>query len=158
MPPEDTAVAIPLEQALGLTVPAEGWPVIPGVPQWRSTYLDYMPGIYDGSDFLGRFLLIFESILGPLDRTVGNIHHYFDPDDAWDLRLLAPAERPWKFYDIWTTTEAQLKASGIGMAEGWKVPDPERWAIHKFAPASGYAAALAVGGGEFKLGCWSWTP
>ena len=83
--------------------------------------------------------------------------HYFDPDDAWDLRLLKPAERPWKFYDIWTTTEAQLKASGIGMAEGWKVPDPERWCIHKFAPETGYAAALAVGGGEFQLGCWSWA-
>lgn len=84
--------------------------------------------------------------------------HYFDPDDAWDLRLLPPAQRPWKFYDIWTTTEAQLKASGIGMADGWKVPDPDRWSLHKFVPAMGYAAALAVGGGEFQLGCWSWTP
>ena len=84
--------------------------------------------------------------------------HYFDPDDAWDLRLLPPAQRPWKFYDIWTTTEAQLKASGIGIAQGWRVPDVELWSMHKFAPATGYAAALAVGGGEFQLGCWSWTP
>ena len=82
--------------------------------------------------------------------------HYFDPDDAWDLRLLPASEKPWKFYDIWTCTEAQLKASGIGMAQGWKVPDPERWSMHKFAPADGYAAALAVGGGEFRLECWSW--
>lgn len=89
MPPEDSAIAAPGDQMLGLAVPAEGWPAIPGVPEWRSTYLDYLPGIYDGSDFLGRFLLIFESVLGPIDRTVGNLHHYFDPD-------VAPAEMlPW---------------------------------------------------------------
>jgi phage tail-like protein len=51
------------------------------VPE-RSTYLQLLPGIYQDSDFLGRFLLIFESILTPMDRMVGSIHHYFDPDVA----------------------------------------------------------------------------
>ena len=55
------------------------WPLI-GVPAYRSTYLEYLPGIYSDSDFLGRFLLIFESILSPIERTVSNLHHYFDPD------------------------------------------------------------------------------
>ena len=82
--------------------------------------------------------------------------HYFDPDDAWDLRLLKPADRPWKFYDIWTSTEAQLKASGTGIAHGMRVIDPDRWSMHKLTPAAGYAAALAVEGGDFQLGCWSW--
>ena len=82
--------------------------------------------------------------------------HYFDPDDAWDLRLLQPADRPWKFYDIWTSTEAQLKASGTGIAHGMRVIDPDRWSMHKLTPAVGYAAALAVEGGEFQLECWSW--
>ena len=84
--------------------------------------------------------------------------HYFDPDDAWDLRLLPVADRPWKFYDIWTCTEAQLKASGAGIAEGLRVADPDRWSMHKLTPAAGYAAALAVEGGEFQLECWSWKP
>ncbi len=82
--------------------------------------------------------------------------HYFDPDDAWDLRLLPVGEKPWKFYDIWTCTEAQLKASGTGIAHGMRVIDPDRWSMHKLTPAVGYAAALAVEGGEFQLGCWSW--
>lgn len=82
--------------------------------------------------------------------------HYFDPDDAWDLRLLPAAQRPWKFYDIWTTTEAQLKASGLGLSQGTKVPDADRWSMMKFRPAEGYAAAVAVEGGEFNLTCWSW--
>lgn len=48
----------------------------------RSVYMNHLPGIYHGNDFLGRFLMIFESIMGPLDRTAGNIHHYLDPDLA----------------------------------------------------------------------------
>lgn len=54
----------------------------PGVPAHRSTYLDYLPGIYHDSDFLGRFLLIFEHILSPIDRTIENIPDYFDPELA----------------------------------------------------------------------------
>ena len=82
--------------------------------------------------------------------------HYFDPEDAWDLRLLPAAQRPWKFYDIWTTTEAQLKASGVGLSHGAHVPDADRWSMMKFTPAAGYAAAVAVEGGDFQLKCWSW--
>jgi 4'-phosphopantetheinyl transferase len=82
--------------------------------------------------------------------------HYFDPEDAWDLRLLPASQRPWKFYDIWTTTEAQLKASGLGLALGTHVADADRWSMMKFTPAAGYAAAVAVEGGDFNLTCWSW--
>lgn len=61
------------------------WDTPPGVPRTRSTYLDFLPGIYQEnelSDFLGRFLLIFEHILSPIDRTIENIPYYFDPDVA----------------------------------------------------------------------------
>lgn len=54
--------------------------LIPGVPSDRSSYLNYLPGIYRESHFLGRFLLIFESILGPIERTVDNLPYYFDPE------------------------------------------------------------------------------
>lgn len=59
--------------------PPEPTDARPGVPQDVSSYLPYLPGIYQNNHFLGRFLLIFESILGPVDRTVENMHHYFDP-------------------------------------------------------------------------------
>lgn len=58
---------------------SEDW-VPPGVPDDRSSYLSYLPGIYHDNDFLARFLLIFEHILGPIDRTVANLHHYFNAD------------------------------------------------------------------------------
>ena len=82
--------------------------------------------------------------------------HYFDPEDAWDLRLLPASQRAWKFYDIWTCTEAQLKASGLGLSQGPRVPDTDRWSLLKFTPQAGYAAAVAVEGGDFELTCWSW--
>ena len=55
----------------------------------RSTYLKYLPDAYGGDDFIGRFLLIFESILSPIEGMVGNLDYYFDPD-------ITPAEcLPW---------------------------------------------------------------
>ena len=57
-----------------------GYRAIAGVPTDRSTYLDNLPGIYRDNQFLGRFLLIFESILGPIERTVDNVSQYFNPD------------------------------------------------------------------------------
>lgn len=81
---------------------------------------------------------------------------YFTPEDAWDLRLVPPAQRAWKFYDLWTSTEAQLKASGRGISQGLTVVEPDRWSLLKLSPAEGYAAALAVEGGDFQLECWSW--
>jgi 4'-phosphopantetheinyl transferase len=82
--------------------------------------------------------------------------YYFEPEDAWRLRLLPPAQRVWKFYDLWTRTEAQLKASGQGLGQGLKVLEPDRWSLLKLTPAAGYAATLAVERGEFQLECWSW--
>lgn len=81
---------------------------------------------------------------------------YFTPEDAWDLRLLPVEKRAWKFYDVWTCTEARLKASGVGLNFGPCVVEPDRWSLLKLTPAPGYAAALAVEGGDFQLECWSW--
>jgi phage tail-like protein len=54
-----------------------------------SSYLQYLPAIYQKDPFLGRFLLIFESILGPIEQTIDQIAAYLDP-------RLTPAELlPW---------------------------------------------------------------
>ncbi len=64
-----------------MTAPVREPRALPALPE-RSSYLQYLPGTYQDSDFLGRFLLIFESILGSMDRMVGSIDHYLDPDVA----------------------------------------------------------------------------
>lgn len=62
----------------GPRTPPPPWQPPPGVPEHRSTYLQYLPGIYEDNEFLARYLLIFESILGPITRTVDNVPHIFD--------------------------------------------------------------------------------
>ena len=45
----------------------------------HSSYLKYLPAGYSESEFMGRFLMIFESVLGPLEVLVNNLAYYFDP-------------------------------------------------------------------------------
>ena len=45
----------------------------------RSSYLKYLPAIYADSDFMGRFLMIFESVLEPIQNVVDNVSYHFDP-------------------------------------------------------------------------------
>ncbi len=61
----------------------------PGMPIDQSSYLKYLPSFFGGNEFLGRFLLIFEQILTPLDRQIDNLAYYFDP------RLAPPDFLPW---------------------------------------------------------------
>ena len=60
-----------------------GYPV--GIPTDRSNWLQYLPAIYSDDDFLGRYLLIFESILNPIIWTVDNFDFFLSPE-------LAPSE------------------------------------------------------------------
>lgn len=54
-----------------------------------SSYLQYLPAPYHADPFVGRFLMIFESILGPIEQTIDLLAYYFDP-------RLTPAELlPW---------------------------------------------------------------
>ncbi len=44
-----------------------------------SGLLQYLPAIYAGDPFIGRFLRIFEDLHTPLRRTASTLPHYFDP-------------------------------------------------------------------------------
>ena len=45
----------------------------------QSSYLEYLPALYRDDELMGQFLLIFESILKPIENTVDNLAWYFDP-------------------------------------------------------------------------------
>ncbi len=47
-----------------------------------SKLLQYLPAIYQGSDFMGRFLHIFEEIVAPVEDVLDQTHLYFDPRTA----------------------------------------------------------------------------
>jgi phage tail-like protein len=49
-----------------------------------SRYLTDLPAIYHDADFLGRFLLIFESIIEPIQQRQDHIEYYFSPKTCPD--------------------------------------------------------------------------
>ena len=72
----------------------------------RSRLLEYLPAVYRSDPFVARFLLIFESIVDPIEAEIGNTHAYFDPD-------LAPARfLPWLASWLDVTLEPGLDESG----------------------------------------------
>ncbi len=51
----------------------------PGLTKSDSRYLQYLPGIYH-TDFMKRFLAIFESVLAPIEWNVDNFDLYLNPE------------------------------------------------------------------------------
>ena len=45
----------------------------------KTSYLQYLPALYRDDEFMGQFLLIFESIMKPLENSVDNLDLYLDP-------------------------------------------------------------------------------
>jgi phage tail-like protein len=86
----------------------------PGVPADRSTYLKYLPAVYSADEFLGRFLLIFEHVLSPIERTVANIPYYFD------ARIAPPEMLTWL-------------ASWLGLVLDERWPEAQRRALIRSA-------------------------
>lgn len=87
------------------------------------------------------------------------------------LHALPPAQCKRVFFQAWTRMEAHSKALGVGLTRG--VADFETFLdapgcsagrlfrtssfwIHDFLPQRGYAAALAVRGGNHYLNFWKW--
>lgn len=80
--------------------------LLPGLPRLQSTWLEYLPAIYQENDFIGRFMLLGESMVSPIIWMIDNFDLYLDPEiapEAWlqwlaswfDLLLLPelPVER-----------------------------------------------------------------
>jgi phage tail-like protein len=57
--------------------------------EYQSRLLDYLPSVYREDKLMNQFLLIFESILNPIENTVDNMALYFDP------RLTPEQLLPW---------------------------------------------------------------
>ena len=74
----------------------------------KGRYLEYLPALFEQDDFIGRFLMLFESFWGPIDLQIDSTPNYLDP-------ALTPARfLPWlaewfdlEFDDTWS--EAQQR-------------------------------------------------
>ena len=65
---DETVVVFPTRPRLPVPLPPDG----------RSRYLRFLPGLYHDGDFLGRLLLIFESLWEPLEWRQTHVEYYFD--------------------------------------------------------------------------------
>ncbi|HMQ33031.1 MAG TPA: phage tail protein I [Chloroflexaceae bacterium] len=101
-PPERPAPAVDpaddwnlLFQVPAAPAPGEGATLLPGnrrrrrgardereLPYEAEDYLALLPPIYHDDRFMRQLLLIFKSVLDPLDRQIAQIYHYFDPRTA----------------------------------------------------------------------------
>jgi hypothetical protein len=84
--PAAPARAVPLESTVDFTklpppppLPPRPSSPLPPAPLRPSIYLQNLPSIFQDGDFLGRFLLIMESIWEPLEQRQDHIDAYFDP-------------------------------------------------------------------------------
>jgi phage tail-like protein len=74
-----------LEESASLLVQAQG------------RYLKYLPSIYQDDELMGRFLMLFESFLAPVEKKISGQAEYLDPRLAPDVFL------PW--LASWTDLE-----------------------------------------------------
>lgn len=46
----------------------------------KGRYLKFLPALYEQDEFIGRFLMLFESFWAPIERQIDHVENYFDPD------------------------------------------------------------------------------
>ncbi len=108
----------------------------------------------------------------PLDDMMGIAAHFFAEGERARLAEMPADQRHHAFFECWTRKEAYIKGIGEGLSrplDQFEVAfgpderarllsvaaDPEdvqRWSLHGFDPAPGYAAALAV-----PAKTWQWV-
>ncbi|MFL7794237.1 MAG: phage tail protein [Anaerolineae bacterium] len=57
--------------------------------QPKAQYLKYLPALYEDDELMGQLLMLFESFLTPIERTIDQLPFYFDP------RTTSPDLLPW---------------------------------------------------------------
>jgi phage tail-like protein len=80
----------------------------------KGEYLQYLPEIYEDDEFMGRFLMLFESFWKPVTQQINQMDCYFDPD------LTPSVFIPWL-------------ASWVGLPVDPSLPDDRVRSLLKFA-------------------------
>lgn len=91
------------------------------LPQSPSSYLEYLPAPYQGDEFAGRFLCIFESVMAPVERMIDNLPYYFQP------RLTPEDWLPWiaswvaeELDENWSVRQRRELAARAAILHRWR--------------------------------------
>lgn len=68
---------------------------------------------------------------------------FLSPEESEEMEALDASRREAAFFAGWTRKEARIKATGRGLVGSGDIFSASEWTIHPFAPAPGYAAAVA---------------
>lgn len=138
----------------------DGWHPNGFVPAWmerRSRLLNYLPGLFsegEESSFLGRYLLIFETILDSLDLTISQLPAYFAPDTAPEEFL--PWLASWVglvLDDGWPVARRRAVLANAMELHSWR--GTIRGLTDHLELYTGVRPEIVEGGGAFKLGAGS---
>lgn len=108
--------------------PSEERPIPEGLSLYSEKLIQYLPGIYH-TDFMSRFLAIFEATLIPLEWTIDNFDLFLDPDSS--PKGFLPWLANWfeiPFTPAWTESQRRIllkEASEIYARRG------TRWALNR---------------------------
>lgn len=125
---------------------------------------------------LGRELGVDLERLRPEFATDAVAENFFSSAEVATLRGLSTGRQVRAFFDCWTRKEAYIKARGDGLwlpldrfevalapgepaallATHDEPAEARRWSLRQLQPGPGYAGALAVEGGGWRLECWQW--
>ncbi|MEZ4512088.1 MAG: 4'-phosphopantetheinyl transferase superfamily protein [Chloroflexota bacterium] len=111
-------------------------------------------------------------------RPLSDLHslaaHVFSPVELQTLHALPPAQQPGGFFNAWTRKEAFIKAIGEGFSYPLKefdvtlapgdpaaivqvqgsTEEAATWSLHLLPPLPGFASALVLKAGHWRLSCW----
>jgi len=76
---EGPGVRAPYPEGETIRLPGRLLTLAPGAATMQSRLLDYLPGVFRSDPFLARFLLIFQSIVDPIEQSIDSTHHLLDP-------------------------------------------------------------------------------
>jgi 4'-phosphopantetheinyl transferase len=99
--------------------------------------------------------------LRPLSEMDQIASRFFSTGENTILSAAKPEQKLETFFNIWTSKEAYLKATGEGISdalaqvEGFQKP-LSPWFLHPLSPARGFSGTLATKGNGTKLTCWRW--
>lgn len=96
------AIHLETEGAAAAVLAGVVFAIAPGAATLQSRFTQFLPRVYQSDEFLSRFLLIFQSVLDPVEQTVDNIPNYLDPD------LTPPRFLPWLAAWVGVTLDPNL--------------------------------------------------